>query len=217
MAAVAVELECSVSSGFVMDPNEHLRIGWVTKLDGFGLPTGGLKADMQVSDPLAAGNGKPMVVPVVGVLEKFSWAGGAADPLHLDFYVSQQNAAQIKALQQTTLKNTAVKVLDLLVIDYDQEAKAWFTELIPGQPLSGTVTGKGNPQLDVDLTPVPVKDGIDVYVYKVTIAVSPQAVAQTRATIRSRRNPWRSSSQASTRTPVETTARRSSSRTKPVT
>jgi hypothetical protein len=175
MAAVAVGLECSVSSGFVMDPNEHQRIGWVTKLDGFGLPAGGLKADLQVSDPLTAGNGKPTVVPVVGVLEKFSWAGGTADPLHLDFYVSQQNAAQIKALQQTVLKDTAVKVLDLLVVDYDQEAKAWFTELIPGQPLSGSIAGQGNPQLDVDLTPVPVKDGIDVYVYKVTIAVSPQA------------------------------------------
>jgi hypothetical protein len=41
--------------------------------------------------------------------------------------------------------------------------------------LSGAIAGQGNPQLNVDLTPVPVKDGIDVYVYKVTIAVSPQA------------------------------------------
>jgi hypothetical protein len=175
MAAVPVDLECSVSSGFVMDPNEHQRIGWVTKLDGFGLPAGGLTADLQVSDPLAAGNGKPMVVPVVGVLEKFSWAGGAADPLQFDFYVSQENATQIKALQQTALKNTAVKVMDFIVIDYDPAAKAWFTELIPGQPLGGTITRKGNPQLNVDLTPVPAKDGIDVNVYKVDISISPQA------------------------------------------
>jgi hypothetical protein len=154
MAAVAVDLECSVSSGFVMDPNEHQRIGWVTKLDGFGLPVGGLQSDLQVSDPLAAGNGKPMVVPVVGVLEKFSWAGGAADPLYVDFRVSQENATQLKTLQQT--------------------AKAWFTELIPGHPLSGTIAGPENPQLNVDLTPVPVKDGIDVYVYKVSIVISPQ-------------------------------------------
>jgi hypothetical protein len=174
MAAVAVELECSVSSGFVMDPNEHQRIGWVTKLDGFGLLVGGLRADLQVSDPLTAGNDKPTVVPVVGVLEKFSWAGGAADPLHLDFYVSQENATQLKALQQTALKNTAVKVMDFIVIDFDPEAKAWFTGLIPAQQLSGTIAGQGNPQLNVDLTPVPVKDGIDVMVYKVSIAVSPQ-------------------------------------------
>jgi hypothetical protein len=115
-----------------------------------------------------------MVVPVVGVLEKFSWAGGAADPLHFDFCVSQENATQLKALQQTALKNTAVKVMDFIVIDYDPEAKAWFTELIPGQPLSGAITGQGNPQLNVDLTPVQAKDGIDVNVYKVSIVMSPQ-------------------------------------------
>ena len=175
MATVPVVFECSVSSGFVMDPNEHQRIGWVTKLDGFGLPVGGIKADLQVSDPLTAGNGEPLVVPVAGVLEKFSWSGGAGDPLELDFYASQENAFQIKALQQTTLKNTAVKVLDFLIADYDQESKAWFTELIPVQPLSGTISGKGVPQLNVDLTPVAAKDGIDVNVYKVSIAIAPQA------------------------------------------
>ena len=173
MATVPVVFECSVSSGFLMDPDEHQRIGWVTKLDGFGLPTGGLRADLQVSDPLAAGNGGPLAVPVAGVIEKFSWAGGTGDPLQLDFYVSQENAFQVKALQQATLKSTAVKVLDFLIADYDQEAKAWFTALIPGQPLSGIITGKGNPQLNVDLTPVPVKDGIDVNVYKVSIAIAP--------------------------------------------
>ena len=175
MATVPVVFECSVSSGFLMDPDEHQRIGWVTKLDGFGLPTGGLRADLQVSDPLAAGNGGPLAVPVAGVIEKFSWAGGTGDPLQLDFYVSQENAFQIKALQQTTLKNTAVKVLDFLIADYDQEAKAWFTALIPGQPLSGTIPGKGVAQLNVDMTPVPVKDGIDVSVYKVSIAIAPSA------------------------------------------
>ena len=117
MATVPVVFECSVSSGFLMDPDEHQRIGWVTKLDGFGLPTGGLRADLQVSDPLAAGNGGPLAVPVAGVIEKFSWAGGTGDPLQLDFYVSQENAFQVKALQQATLKSTAVKVLDFLIAD----------------------------------------------------------------------------------------------------
>lgn len=177
MATVPVVFECDVSSGFLMDPNEHQRIGWVTKLDGFGLPAGALTADLQVSDPLTATGGKPMVaVPVVGVLEKFSWAGGAGDPLQLDLYVSQENAVQIKAAQQTAHVNTAVTVLDFIVIDYDPVAKAWFTELIPAQPLSGAIAVvKGNPELDVDLTGTPVKDGIDVLVYKVSIAVSPQA------------------------------------------
>jgi hypothetical protein len=175
MATVPVDFACNVSSGFLMDPNQHQRIGWVAKLDGFGLPVGGLKADLQVSDPRAAAPGKPMVTEAVaGVLETFSWAGGAADPLQFDFYVSQQNAAQLKALQQTVLKNTAVKVLDFIVIDYDPQAKAWFTELAPAQPLTGAIAGQGNPQLNVDLTGTPAKDGIDIVVYKVSIAVSPQ-------------------------------------------
>jgi hypothetical protein len=176
MASVPVDFECDVSSGFLMDPNEHKRIGWVTKLDGFGLPAGALQADLQVSDPLTATADKPAVtVPVVGVLEKFSWAGGAGDPLQLDFSVSQENAMQIKAVQQTAHVNTAVTALDFIVIDYDLQAKAWFTELIPAQTLSGAVAGKGNPQLNVDLTGTPAKDGIDIVVYKVSIAVSPQA------------------------------------------
>ncbi len=49
MATVPVDFACNVSSGFLMDPNQHQRIGWVTKLDGFGLPIGGLTADLQVS------------------------------------------------------------------------------------------------------------------------------------------------------------------------
>ena len=46
-------------------------------------------------------------------------------------------------LQQTALKNTAVKVMDFIVIDYDPAAKAWFTELIPGQPLGGPSPARG--------------------------------------------------------------------------
>jgi hypothetical protein len=67
-----------------------------------------------------------------------------------------------------------VKAVNLNIIDYDQEVKTWFTAFTSGQ-LSGIITGKGNPQLDVDLNPVVVKDGIDVNVYKVDISISPAA------------------------------------------
>jgi hypothetical protein len=174
MATVAYEFDCNTSAGFVMDPNQHVRVGWVTALDGFGLPAGGLAKDLQVSNPMTATGGKPGVMSVIAVLEKFTWAGGAGDPLILDFYVSQENASQLKALQQTALKNLAVKAVNLNIIDYDQELKTWFTRFTSGQP-SGIITSKGNPQLDVDLNPVVVKDGIDVNVYKVNISISPAA------------------------------------------
>jgi hypothetical protein len=50
MATVPYELDCDMSSGFVIDPNGHKRVGWVTALNGFGLPADGLKADMTVPD-----------------------------------------------------------------------------------------------------------------------------------------------------------------------
>jgi hypothetical protein len=174
MATVPYAFDCNMSAGFVMDPNQYVRVGWVTGLDGFGLPAGGLKADLQVQNPMTVTGGKPEVMSVIGVLEKFTWAGGVGDPLMLDFYVSQENASQLKMLQQTVLKNLAVKAANLNIIDYDQEVKTWFTAFASGQ-LSGIITNKGNPQLDVDLDPVAVKDGVDVNVYKATISISPAA------------------------------------------
>jgi hypothetical protein len=112
-------------------------------------------------------------MPVVGVLAKISWNGGARDPLVLDFCLSQENAFQVKTLQQTTLKNTSVKAVNFAVVDYDQETKTWFTAFAPVHALSGIIAGKENPELDVDPTSTPVKDGIEVTVYPVRLSVAP--------------------------------------------
>jgi hypothetical protein len=70
MASVPFEYECNVAGAFAIDPNEH-PVGWVTALDGFGLTTAGLKADLAVAQPATGG-----AITVVGVLENFSWPGG---------------------------------------------------------------------------------------------------------------------------------------------
>jgi hypothetical protein len=84
-------------------------------------------------------------------------------------------------MQQSALQTTKIQGLAWWIADYDQEKKLWFEQAHP-LPLSGGVTGiitgKENPELDVDLTPVPVKDGIDVNVYKITMGVVPAANAQ---------------------------------------
>ena len=145
----------------------------MTALGGLGLPAAGLKADLIATHPVTGD-----AMTVVGVLEKFSWSGGAGDLLKLEFYVSQENATQIKALQQAALKTTHVRGLNWWIEDYDQETKAWFEQAYPASPLNGIIAGKDHPQLDVDLNPVVVKDGIDVNVFKVVIAVSPSANQQ---------------------------------------
>jgi hypothetical protein len=189
MATVPFVYECSKEAGFVMDPNEHKRFGYVTELDGFGL-TAALTPDLQVNIAyngeaaptfaglnIAKGEGSLSVAKVVGVLEKFEWNGGVGDPLQLDFFVSQENAMQIKALQQMALKTTSVKKLGWWIGDYDQELKKWFEQANPksGNTITGIITGKENPELNVDLNGVVVKDGIDVNVYKVSIKVVPAA------------------------------------------
>jgi hypothetical protein len=167
--AVAYTYACELAYGFIQNPNEHQRVGYVTELEGLGLSQA-LKADLTVTNPQTAAN-----VTVVGVIQEFAWSGGVADPLQFQLYVSQENAAQLKMLQQSVLTTTKVNALNYLIINYDQETKRWFTQAAPVQPVSGIVPGGSNPDLNVDLTPVAAAEGIDLYVYKVSVQVAPGA------------------------------------------
>jgi hypothetical protein len=170
MATVPFDFACNTAYGFIQVPNEHPRVGYVTAFAGLGLPQA-LSADLTVTNPLTGAR-----ITVVGVIEQFEWNGGVGDPLQIDMYVSQENATQLKALQQSTLKTTKVSALNYVIIDYDPETEEWFTQAAPQQPqLSGIVPGTPSPELNVDLTPVPVKAGIDVNVYKVSVQIAPGA------------------------------------------
>jgi hypothetical protein len=190
MPTIPFSYECSKDAGFVMDPNEAKRVGYIIELEGFQIAK--MNQDLHVCVPYNhegtlgytefkpeadPGGGPLKIVKVVGVIEKFEWNGGVGDPLKFEFYVSQTNAHNIKAAQQTTLKTTTVKTLKFWICDFDQETKRWFEQAYPkSKPaLNGLITGKENPELDVDLNPVAAKDGIDVNVYKVTMGVVPAA------------------------------------------
>jgi hypothetical protein len=189
MATVPFDYGCERDAGFVMDPNENKRFGYVTSLHGFGLPAA-LPKDLQVHLPFNRSDTpafraltltKPSATSpmssakVVGVVETFSWAGGAGDPIKLEFYVSQENAMQIMSLQQRALKTRLVTSLAWWIADYDQEVKQWFEQAHPDsvKGITGHINGKKEPELEVDLKPVQVKSGVDVNVYKVTLAVVP--------------------------------------------
>ncbi|HJT58246.1 MAG TPA: hypothetical protein VJ761_17210, partial [Ktedonobacteraceae bacterium] len=189
MATVPYEFECDKSSGFVMDPNEHKCVGYITAFRGLGM-SAPLAQDLKVTLPYA--NPAPAykslgpvqssisghsTVEVVGVIEKFAWAGGTGDPVEVDFWVSQANAFQIKTLQQTTLKDTRIESLGFWIADYDQETKQWYEKAYPlgsGQ-LTGVVSNRENPELNVDLAGESARDGIDVMVYKISIKITPAA------------------------------------------
>jgi hypothetical protein len=186
MASIPFEFECNMEAGFVMDPNQHWRLGYVTSLFGFGLEAP-LATDLQVSVAFNTGakpaftglqykSGSPVgSAKVVGVIEKFSWDGSVGGMISLDFCVSQQNAVAIKSLQQLTLKTTTIKSFAWWIVDYDQQVKMWFEQAYPmGGSVTGLVAGQdGNLMLNVDMLPVPAKAGIPVY--KVSLAVEPGA------------------------------------------
>jgi hypothetical protein len=194
MPTIPFSYECSKDAGFVMDPNEQKRFGYIVAFKGFDKV---FAKDLKVAvpyngvTPQYTGGGFAVTPPgpgvpageatVVGVIEKFEWNGGVGDPLKFEFYVSQENAMQIKAMQQSALQTTKIQGLAWWIADFDQEKKKWFEQAHP-MPLSagvtGIITGKDNPELDVDLNPVPVKDGIDVNVYKITMGVVPAANKQ---------------------------------------
>jgi hypothetical protein len=108
MARLPFSYECAVDAGFVMDPNSYSRVGYVTSLAGLGLNTG-LATDLMVrvpyKTPIPTYKGLGSVTngtsKVVGVIEKFEWNGSVGGSINIDFYVSQQNALQVKALQQS--------------------------------------------------------------------------------------------------------------------
>lgn len=188
------DFECDKGNGFLPDPNVRKRVGYVTALAGFGAARPlTLAQDLQISyawtgaapkyAPAASGQtaaGGLRTMKVVGVLEKLAWNGGTGDPLSLDFWVSQENAVQIKAAQQNTLASTKVDQLGFWIANYDQETKSWYENAYPGSAttVTGVVTPKENPLLTVDLAGSPVKAGVNVTVYKISMQLSPLANTQ---------------------------------------
>lgn len=192
------DLPCNWRAGFVMDPVKKQRFGYVTSLDGFGL-SAALPADIAVYTPFNTGaaptyaglssnytpadENSPMgICKVVGVIESFSWGGGVGDPISISMYVSQENATQIKALQQLTLKTTTIKNLGWWIANFDEEVKKWYEESFPKAPPQVTgqlnAPSKNDIRLAVALEPEKVAPNIDVNVFNLFMEIVPAANQQ---------------------------------------
>jgi len=187
---------CNWKAGFVMDPTKKQRFGYVTALNGFGLAAT-LTQDITVYTPFNTGAaptyaGLTYTAPtkdaptgsakVVAVIEHFSWGGGVGDPISISMYMSQENAKQIKALQQLTLKTTTIKSLGWWMANFDEETKQWFEQANPLTPATVTgqinAPGKADIRLHVANDAEKVAPNIDVNVYNVHIEVVPAANVQ---------------------------------------
>lgn len=187
------DLNCDWKSGFVMDPTKKQRVGYLLSFDGLGLAAP-LPQDIDVFCPFNATasdyTGKALVmdtamtpakVTCVGVIDSFSWGGGVGDPIMISAYISSENAQQIKAKLQTTLKTTAIKSLAWWICNFDEENKVWFEEAYPKDPTAVTgqlnAPGKTDVRLYVADDATKVAPNIDVNVYHTTFEVVPAANA----------------------------------------
>jgi len=192
MASVPYDIECAKDHAFLPDPNVHKTVGYITALNGLGLAAALVK-DLQVFIPYnnaninyaqmkAAVTQMPSTTQlgkatVLGVIEKLSWPGGAGNPITIDFWVSQENATQIKAIQQSTLTTSKITALEWWIAAFDQETKQWYEQAYPLDPVTvtGLVVPAENPEINVDLAGAPAIDGVDAMVYKISIQIGPGA------------------------------------------
>jgi hypothetical protein len=182
-----------------MDPTRKQRCGYLTAFNGLDLGTEPTKDaeeyKVSVYTPFNAEAPEyTQVVPAqnddglrtvdcIGIIDQFSWGGGAGDPICIGAYVSTEFANQLKAKQKTTLSTTAIKKLGWWIVNYDVENKAWFEEAFP-KTADGFVTGQLNAAaggkavaLQVAEEPTPISSNIDVQVFQIYFEVVPGANA----------------------------------------
>jgi hypothetical protein len=177
---------CSWKNAFMTNP-PHQCIGYLTDFNGLGL-SAALAKDLTVYCPY--NNATTLAYPPIGVpvnntvnvtavLESFSWNGGTSDPLIFNCYMSQQNASQLRLIQQTTLKTRSISALGWWITNFDTVSQVWFEQVYPKSPAkpSAQINVQGS---SVSLTvasqatqPVP-----NVNMYNVSFQIVP-AVNQT--------------------------------------
>lgn len=183
--------DCDWKSALVMDPSKKQRTGYLLTLDGLGLdatlpqdiqvfsPFNAAAADYTASDLVIDTSITPSKITCVGVIEHLSWDGGVGDPISISAYISSENAQQIKAKLQTTLKTTAIKHLSWWIVNFDEENKAWFEEAYPKDPTHVTgqlnAPGKTDVRLHVSDNATKVAQNIDVNVYQLSLEIVPAA------------------------------------------
>jgi hypothetical protein len=184
---MGIELECNWEAGFVMNPNETPRIGYLLNFEGLNMP-GFLKPDLEVFTPYenpsidypnirSVKNGSK--IRPIGIIDKFSFAGGVGDPICISAYISAENAQALASKQKSTLDTTIVKKLSWWICNFDQENKAWFEEAHPKSP--STVRGQLNApggskvRLQIDANPTKISSSLDLNVYKLYFEVIPSA------------------------------------------
>jgi hypothetical protein len=180
---------CNWQAAIMNDPVKPHQVGYLTEFNGIGLAAP-LASDLNVqcpfnnvTAPLYQGLGLgsvvkdgPIVGSIVAALQNVSWAGGIGDTFSFNCYMSQQNAVQLKTLQEQTLRTTSIYKIGWWVTNFDPQSKLWFEGLYPMSPANPgakmNVVGQ-SARLNVSLIPVQVAPNVDIYLYNVSFEIAP--------------------------------------------
>lgn len=114
-------------------------------------------------------------VPCVGIIETFSFAGDATDPIRVSCYLSKENQTNLRAKLSRELVNTKVKT-SWIIVDFDDQSKSWFgaVDLMEPKRVDAMVnTVDGELQLFVNSGPTRISDGLDILVYRFEFELIP--------------------------------------------
>ena len=176
---------CDWKSGFVFDPSNKGRVGYLIDLEGLDMD-GYLKQDIEVFHPFqgeagysgGAGGDEPTLT-CAGVIDSFSFGGGVGDPLCISAYISAENAEMLQGKLKSTLTTNKITKLAWWIVDFDEENKAWFEECYPKDPEEvdgqlNAVAGGGN-AITIATTATKIAPTLDLNVYNLYFEVVPAA------------------------------------------
>jgi hypothetical protein len=186
-----------------MDPAQKGRVGYLVKLEGFGLdqslsadPGPGIEVftpfnsaaapkyskialanhDMTSGDKTIAG---PKTVKVLGAMESYTYGGGVGDAICISAYISSEAQALIKGKLALSLSTTKITCFEYWVINYDEENKVWYEEAFPlgDGSLTGMLNAPGGKdvRLHVGDEATKIHANVDVNVYSLYFEVVPAA------------------------------------------
>ena len=124
----------------------------------------------------------PIALSVVATLQTVAWGGGVGDAFSFSCYMSQENALQLKTLQEQTLPPPNISSIGWWITNYDPEPKVWFEELYPKSPAypSAKINVVGNNvRLNVNLVGTQVGPTVGNYLYNVSFEIVPAAYVAT--------------------------------------
>ncbi len=160
-----LSFECDWRFAMNVSGRQKARAGYLLSWSGVGGLN--LAADLTVRNPHTSTGASSLTGPTVkcvGLIEKFSFAGGQEDPIRIVAYVTTGTAAALRVKLASGITTTKF-TFSFAICDFDLDARKWFeSAFVQGKAKAAGVvdTTDGILQLLIDATPTRVNPDLDL-------------------------------------------------------